>query len=336
MCAEIKSEWISIVVQGQVTKDMLPECISLLRQSFPESEIILSTWNGSDVSEIKNVDKFIFSPDPGALCADEVAGTLNNVNRQIVSTRAGVDAATRPYILKTRTDILVHNADFLSYFGKYDAVLSNYFRNRLLICNYYTRNPRIINTCFHPSDWIVFGRTEDVSTYYENVPLMSVEDGLWFHRHTKTSTFFTNYVCRFTPEQHIFLGFLRKYNNPECDCYYDYSPRLVAETERAFADCFVILDYQKQLDIDFTKYNPNRYLERHTIIAHWQWKALYQRYCRRRAGVLWTLYFLHGKAWRCVSSVRTLGVRILDFLGIKEAAKSFLRSVSGYLRKRVK
>lgn len=328
----INSKWVSVVIQGQTTEDLLPQCVDLLRQSLPDSEIILSTWNGSNVSGIENIDKIIFSPDPGTFCADEIVGTLNNVNRQIVSTQAGVDAAARPYILKTRTDILIHNAGFLSYFEKYDAIPSNYFRNRLLICNYYTRNPRIFNTCFHPSDWILFGRAEDIRTYYENIPLMTVEDGEWFRHHPKVSTFFTNYVCRFTPEQHMFLSFLRKYNNPECDNYYDHCPRLVAETERAFAECFVVLDYQKQLSITFSKYNPNRYLEKHTTIAHWQWRALYQYYCQKKVGALWVLYQLYGAAWKCVSSIRALGIRILDFLGIKEATKSFLRGLSNFLR----
>lgn len=329
MCTEIKPEWISIVIQGQVLPELLPKNIASIRQCFPGSEIILSTWKGSDITGAVSVDKIICSPDPGAFCADDVVGTLNNVNRQIVSTQAGLAAATRPYILKTRTDILIHDRRFISFWGKYDDVPSQYFQNRLLICNYYTRNPRVFATCFHPSDWIVFGRAGDVRAYYENIPFMTQEEGNWFRNHSKASVFFTNYLCRFTPEQHIFLGFLRKYDFSECTCYYDHRLELVVETERAFAECFVVLDYQKQLSITFPKYDPNRYLEKHTIISHWMWRAMYQHYCEGKTSFLWLSYRMYGLIWESLSCVRTLGVRILDRLGIKEAVKRLLSSRGG-------
>ena len=317
---------ISIVIQGRVDNVVTAQRIETIRAHFPTSEIILSTWENSNVAGL-SVDKVIFSEDPGAVYCDEVAGTLNNVNRQLVSTQAGLAAATRPYILKTRTDILFDNADFLEYFGKYDDVPSKYFQNRLLICNFYTRNPRVFNTCFHPSDWIVFGKAEDVRAYYNNTPLMSEEEGNWFRSREKETTFFTNYLCRFTPEQHLFLGFLRQKEQADCSCYYDHRPQLVEQTERAFAECFVVLDYQKQLGITFPKYNPNRYLEKHTLLSHWQWKALYSHYCKHSVSFLWFIYRIRALAIRAASGVRTLGVRLLDKLGIKESVKRVLSQV---------
>lgn len=319
---------LSIIVQGNVSEKLTSRCLKSIRKNFPDCELILSTWEGSDIADLP-VDKLVFSPDPGAVYCDEVVGTLNNVNRQLVSTKAGLAVATRPYILKTRTDILFENADFLNYFGKYDGAPSAYFKNRLLICNYYTRNPRVFDTCFHPSDWIVFGRAEDVRTYYENTPLMTAEEGDWFRIHDKKSTFFTNYVCRFTPEQHIFLGFLRQWETVNCQCYYDHSRDLVKQTEHAFADCFVVLDYQKQLEITFPKYDPNRYLEKHTLISHWKWKALYDHYSQKKASLLWASYLMYGATSRTFSTMRTILVRLLDRMGIKESVKRFLRKGSG-------
>ena len=307
----------------------MEQYIEFLRKTFRGAEIVLSTWDGSDVSTLC-VNKIIFSQDPGAVYCDEVTGTLNNVNRQLISTKAGLAAATRPYILKTRTDILFHNADFLQYFGKYDDAPSSYFQNRLLICNYYTRNPRVFDTCFHPSDWIVFGWAEDVRAYYENIPLMDDEEGNWFRTREKASTFFTNYLCRFTPEQHIFLSFLRQHEMVDCQCYYDHKNNLVKQTERAFAECFVVLDYQKQLSIIFPKYNPNRYLEKHTLIHHWQWKALYQHYCTNSPSVLWRMYLIYADALCIVSKIRTCTVCLLDKLGLKESVKSMLKKIKSY------
>lgn len=321
----VTSDQLSIIMQGVVSKPAIDKCISLLRDVFPGCELILSTWDGSDVAGL-SVDRLVLSPDPGAVYCDEVTGTLNNVNRQLVSTKAGLAAATRPYILKTRTDILFESSDFLDYFGKYDGVQSHYFNNRLLICNYYTRNPQVFDTCFHPSDWVLFGRAEDVRLYYEHTPLMTEQEGDWFRTHEKASVFFTNYLCRFTPEQHIFLGFLRQNEAVDCNCYYDHRVSQIQQTERAFAECFVVLDYRKHLQISFLKYDPNRYREKHSLLSHRQWRGLYRHYCEKRPSFLWFEYLAYGFLWHSVTKGRTALIRILARLGLKEYIKKLLQT----------
>lgn len=322
---------ISIVVQGAIEKQHTATCLSIFNYMLPDAEIILSTWTGSDVSGL-NYDMVVFSEDPGAIVVDGVTGTLNNVNRQLVTTQAGLRKATRRYILKTRTDILFYNADFLSYFLKYDDKPSAYFKARLLICNYYTRNPRIFDTCFHPSDWMVFGFAEDVCSYFENISLMSGEELNWFKTHEKKSTFFTNYISRFTPEQHIFLQFLTQKEGVCCDCYYDHKKSQIVQTERAFAECFVVLDYQKQMGITFLKYDPNRYLEAHTLLTHWQWKALYSHYCKRELSFLWVIYLVRAQIMLFSTKLRKLCICLLAAMGIKEKVKNML-SKRGHMSK---
>lgn len=314
---------ISIVCQGAITPKHTEKCLHSLRSVFPGAELVLSTWEGSDTSGL-DADIIVFSSDPGAFIADEVAKVLNNVNRQLVSTCAGVSAATRTFILKTRTDILFEDTKFIEYFGIYDNIPSPYFQNRLLICDYYTRNPRIKALCFHPSDWLVFGRKEDMYKYYMNSPLLTEEEGTWFRNRKKASTFFTNYICRFTPEQQIFLGFFRQQEKVDCDCYYARSKRNIEQTERAFAECFVVLDYGKQLRIKFIKYNPNRYLEKNSLITHWQWKALYKHYCERNNGIWWGMYLVRSMALYSSAKARVFCIRLLSALGIKEQVKAFL------------
>ena len=313
---------ISIIIQGAISPNTA-EVVHQLRHLFCGAEIILSSWRNSNLKSIC-ADKIIQSDDPGGVVADPVTQTMNNVNRQLVSTKAGIAAATRPFILKTRTDILFRDTKFLEYWGKYDDLSSPFLGNRLLICNYYTRNPRIFNTCFHPSDWIMFGRAEDIRAYYNGISLMSDEDGIWFRNHPKASTFFTNYLCRYTPEQHIFLSFLRQKQCVNCSCYYDHTPGLIEGTERAFAECFVVLDYQKQLGITFPNYDPNRYFEKHTLISHWQWKALYMHYCRKQQSILWYLYLSRSYLFCFLGRLRTMCILLLDRLNLKEFVKKML------------
>lgn len=328
--SENKFKDISIVLQGAISPGITRTCLLKLRSIFPEAELILSTWKNSETSDL-NADKIVFSEDPGAVVVDKIAGTLNNVNRQIISTQAGIKAATRPYILKTRTDILFENADFLFYFGKYDDIPSPYFKNRLLICNYYTRNPRIFSACFHPSDWIVFGNGIDVKNYYKNIPTMTRKDETWFSYHSKKSNLFTNYICRFTPEQHIFLHFLKNHKKISCNCYYDCTQELIRETEKNFAQCFVVLNYQKQLPIIFSKYDPNRYFEKYTLISHWQWKALYRHYCQKQFSLLWIRYWLYIVVFKMLARLRIFFVLILKRLGLKEKVKNFLTKLKFHI-----
>lgn len=313
---------VSIVMQGACS-DITPVCLKSLRTVFPNAEIILSTWRNSTEDSL-GADRIVFSDDPGAVYADRISKTLNNVNRQLVSTKAGLAAASRPFILKTRSDILFHNPDFLAYFGKYDRVRSPYFQNRLLICNYYTRNPQVSHICFHPSDWILFGRAEDVLRYYEKTPCMTQEEGDWFVERPKICTVFTNYLCRYTPEQHIFLSFISQYQPVHCDCYYDYSHELAEETEKAFADCFVVLDYQKHFAISFSKYDPNRFLEKYTLISHWQWRAIYNHFYQCGSICDWWFYRVRIVLFALFMHMRRICIRVLDSLGIKERLKQIL------------
>lgn len=322
---KIISNDISLVVQGAVTP-VTKAVLNSLRAIFPGAELILSTWEGSALDGL-SYDKAVLSPDPGPQVADEVAHLDNNVNRQLATTSAGVKAATRPYILKTRTDIFINSAGFLKYFERYDQEPPYIFQNRVLICSYYTRNPRVMNICFHPSDWILFGNAEDLRLYYCKIAFQTREEAEWFKTHDKAKQLFTNFLSRFTPEQYIFISFMRRFRDIPIDCYYDFGPALMRLSEELYARCFVVLDYQAQLDIRFTKYDPNRYLEKHTIMAHWQWRALYHRYCQEKISVLWGIYCLYGIAWRSASFIRAEGIRIIDHLCLKETIKRFLTRI---------
>ena len=46
----IKSEDISVVVQGAIDKFNTPKCLKSIRKVLPRAEIVLSTWEKSDVN----------------------------------------------------------------------------------------------------------------------------------------------------------------------------------------------------------------------------------------------------------------------------------------------
>ena len=273
----IKDLDISIVVQGAISEET-KKCLQSLRREFPNSQIILSTWNGSNIEGL-DYDDVVYSEDPGAIIIDKKSNTKNNINRQLVSTKAGLKYANRKYILKTRTDILWKNSNIKSFFGKYDRVYKpKHLKNRIIVCNYYTRNPRVMPLPFHVSDWITFGNNEDIKLLYD-IENEDFNEMRWFeNRERKYKRFYTNLLTRYVPEQYVCINFAKKYYEFDCECFYDISKNNIKITEEILACDFYVLDYEKHLDISFLKYNPNRYYERYTLISNKQWMELLFEY----------------------------------------------------------
>lgn len=321
----IESKDMSVVVQGAVASQT-GEIIQKIRALFPLVEIILSTWEGQDTSGC-DADRVVCSADPGCFVQNpkiQGDGFYNNVNRQIVSTRAGLQAASRRYALKTRTDIFINTGDWMRYFGRYDkASPPVFFNSRVLICNYYSRNPRVFALPFHWGDWVFFGETEDLKNVF-SIPLMEGEDRDWFHTNKRDSNLFRDNINRYVPEQWILASFLRKHMPLAFDCFYDASMQNIITTEKFFAENTVILDAD-QWGIRFVKYNPNRYKEKATLLHARDWHLLYRRYIQNKKGMPWFLHLTRAFLWRVLYlHVRPLFMRGLAFLGVKEAVRKWL------------
>ena len=135
----IDSSEISVVVQGAISDKFTKRVLVSIRKYLPKSEIILSTWKGSDVSDL-DYDQLVLSKDPGTKILLNNNIPLN-LNRQITSTLNGLRKATRKFALKIRTDIELTSDSFLNYFNKYNDYDYSYkfFQNRILMCEKYIR-----------------------------------------------------------------------------------------------------------------------------------------------------------------------------------------------------
>lgn len=319
---------ISIIVQGYISEQYTTTCLKSLRQHLPEAEIILST-TGKTIPQINGYDVLVLSEDPGAQLIDIPNNVYNNINRQIASTRAGLEKATRPYSLKFRSDLILDGIEWLSYFQKYDLIApATCFKNRVLICDFYTRNPRIMPVSFHPSDWIMFGRTEDLKVYYAT-ELQAENEILWFNHNLKRNAIFGHMLSRYTPEQYLCYQYLKRFKKIQFQNYYDNTATNIQETERFFAENMVILDYHKQLQITFEKYNPNRYNEAFSLIHHKDWKILFDHYCCKSNRIRWSLYVCKCTFYRLfLMKARRWITLILSKVGLKEPLKKLLRSIS--------
>lgn len=281
---KIKSKDVSVVIQGPVERGLIEKCIKSVRKKLPFSEIIISTWEGSDVKNLA-YDKLILNKDPGTFPLT-LNGINNNVNRQILSTQRGINASTRKYCLKLRSNAILENNNFLNLLNQYDRYDNKFhlLKHRLLIPSYFSRDPNVyksgiyankymnINYPFHPSDMVLFGSTEDMKDYW-NIPLLKEQD---------VKTVFKGIYGKYIPEQYIFIKFLEKKGIcVNLASYNDNNPQNIEQTERFFASNFIMVDYDTfgigwQTDKFSIFQNPRRFLSCYTP---YKWKELYKKYC---------------------------------------------------------
>jgi len=218
----------------------------------------------------------------------------------------------------------VEKAGWLDHFGRYDLESPpTIFKRRVLICDYYTRNPRIFPLPFHWSDWVFFGETQDINDIFD-LPLMGDEEAAWFESHPRRSFLFRYNLNRYLPEQWLCANFLRKHRPLDFDCFYDATRENIEITERFLAENTVILD-KRQWGLRFVKYNPGRYLDGATLLHFKDWRVLYRKYALGEKGAYWPAYRLRAflkSLPHC--QMRSWFVMILGRLGLKEPLRAFM------------
>ncbi len=275
---------VSFVLQGPIDRagrGATARACEAIRAHFPGAEIVISTWEGTDTSGL-DCDVVVHSEDPGTVGPN----TYNpNTNRQIVSSLAGIRAATRPLVAKVRSDMLFTSDSLLAHWRRWEERSDELrlFEHRVLIPNTFTRRPSYLSPFpLHPSDWCYFGTRSDLELLFD-VPHMrrreSQKDrkpeellGLW-HPGTNLPTY--------TPEQWIWTHALRKVA-PEVGLrhVFDLTPETMRMTELSFANNLAVLDTYTQYGIWCPKYAwPNRLFDDVSLLQHEQWLELYEIYC---------------------------------------------------------
>jgi hypothetical protein len=246
---------ISVVVQGPVSS-LTRRCLLSIRKYLPKAEVILSTWENSNVEGL-SFDKVVFSKDPGGVLLGEYKNKkyYDNLNRQIVSTRVGLAQATRQFCIKFRTDMFFTSTGFLRYYNRYPkkSSLMNFFERRIITCDSFTPNPeRLVPKPFTPSDWFHFGLTSDVKKLWD-IPLEPKEYSTWFCHHPYPPNAPEQDVMRYRFEQYIWLSCLRKYTDIPCEHQWDYGEHNRDLHELSLANNFIVLS-REQAGVKFMKY----------------------------------------------------------------------------------
>lgn len=207
----IKSKDISVIVQGVVNNDT-HTVLKSIRKNLLFSQIILSTWEGSDVSRNSGLyDILVLNKDPGAVIFDDKENKPNNLNRILVSSQNGITKATRKYVLRLRSDLVLTNANLLKLTDDFkirtpDVSLfkQRIFAYDIFSIKYDTKKTIKQRMPFHISDWCYLGLKEDLQELF-NVPLVSEpEFSRYFETHNKpVDDIHTNRLWKMSPEQYF-------------------------------------------------------------------------------------------------------------------------------------
>jgi hypothetical protein len=279
---------IDVVVQGPVTgtpadppeKQLSRACLESLRCHLPGSRLILSTWEGSDRTGL-DYDRFVTSSDPGAPSYWKSYPVPYNLNRQIVSTRTGMNLAERRFILKIRSDLVLTGTGFLDLWQRFPVRHPEWrvFENRLVASAWPTVNPRRSPLPFALSDWFHFGLREDVMRLWDRPPATD-DDARYFETHPRpTPDKLPDLLCRYNPEQAVWLGCLRGHGPVPCEHIWDRGPHNRELAELTLVNN-VILAEPVRLGVEFRKYDF-RTTGIYNYYTHAEWLDLYRRYCDR-------------------------------------------------------
>lgn len=166
---------LTFVVCGKVlTQGKLRtwDCLASIREYFPTSRIILSTWLGEPVEELVSMyDELVLSD--ASLYPLEYSSLLNKnrpntANIQQISGHAGLSRVKTKWAVKTRTDFILTGDGFFQFYSHWDSVLNvrlpeySIFKRRVLVPWLFTKNPEKTSVAYQMSDFFQLGLTEDL------------------------------------------------------------------------------------------------------------------------------------------------------------------------------
>lgn len=248
----MQNKEITFLLQGAFDKKLTPQSVNSIKREFPGASIILSTWQGTDVSSDLILDRCLFSPDPGGY-ADTHVNFVNNLCRQLVSTKRGLEEVKTKYVVKMRTDLAFFSDSLKKTFESFqDRSLEEVvFSKKIVIPSFFTKrfitsgDGKIIQPVpFHFSDWLCFGTTDDIFKLFECELPTEPENSQYFSK----KNHFTNKLNlmsashRFAPEQFIFYdAYKRLHVSPEFfENYLDYSDSIIKASDLFLVNNFIV------------------------------------------------------------------------------------------------
>jgi hypothetical protein len=286
----ISSSDITVIVQGAIAGKpsdpprlrMTQRALRSLRRHLPQAKIVLSTWMGSNTDGL-DFDELVLSEDPGAPQVPREGNSrpqFYNVNRQALSTRAGLVHADRAWVLKWRSDILMQHDGITRFHHRYPArdLSSAVGQERLIASSYFSPWPyRMQRQAFSISDWVMLGTQADMHRYWCETPVYPDEWVGWLKDRPELVNPHHNEPQRYVVEQHCWLSYLRQKFDVPMEHVWDFGSHNAVMHLQSIANN-VIIASPKQLGVRFTKYGFGM-LNAIAMTSHNDWRYLYRLCC---------------------------------------------------------
>lgn len=283
----IKSSEISVVIQGPVYPGITVKAVQNIMEKLPDAQIIVSTWNGTDVSELPDNIDLVFNQDPGGIPFYDNPIILNASNRQIVSTVAGARKAKRKYTIKMRSDMFFENLNFLKYWDKYPERSDKYrfLEHRIITSTSFAPNPHREPKPYHPSDWFFFGLTNDIIDVFDSVLCPEPETSRYFESHKRPIVKYDSWIpalTQYATEQYIWVAFIRRHMNLDFNHCFDIDRGNIERSEAIFANNVIMLDVKNIGYGSFKHKNIKNGFDLTFMYSHNEWLRLYKKYCNAK------------------------------------------------------
>lgn len=292
----IKFEDISVVIQGPVYhsnnmyEGVTKKVCESVRKNLPGAEIILSTWEGFDLSGL-DYDQIVINKN---IISNKIrmpyTGDLKlfSVNHQLITTLNGIKKSTRKYILKLRSDLSLTGSKFLNYFDYYsdypeDVDLSKWkiFNKRIITLPTYNIHKEK-GLAFNICDWFFFGLKEDVE-YYFDIPLIDT-----FNLLVREGEEYPRVEDNFGAEQIMWISCVRKKMDLQIKNAIDKSDEVCNSFEKSIANNFVLIS-AKQASVLSLSYGVGAYgvapCFSRGLYSLEEWEHLYNKYGGGRLSV---------------------------------------------------
>lgn len=288
MPISLKSDEISLVIQGPVIAKTTQQLLRTIRKYYPNAEVILSTWDSMYLNQLFGYDILVVNKDPGWEYYNVAYTKKYNINRMLYSSQKGIEKASRKYVLKCRSDLLLHHAHLLKYVDEFKKRDNAYAitHKRLIIGSLFTLKREVYEGSIqrrplHISDFFCFGLKEDVELLY-SVPLVDLKSfARYFEenppRKPDVVVPYRERLWKFPPEQYLGYYFAKRRfpelsfpNCLDCDGITDEL------SERIIVNNFIILD-PRQSGFFSTKFPYNIY-SRLYLCSETIWLGMYRNF----------------------------------------------------------
>lgn len=254
---------LSLLVQGPIaTGDIQPltSAIVRYRKEFPSAAIIVavSPSSGQTNEQLIDISRQLAEIADTVTIAERcpplppVKSGIgpNYFNQQRAAARAGLEHIKTAYTLRIRSDMLEIRREIVDHYAANAGRPRGPFpvlHQRVLIAPYFTLNPLTNERlCFHFSDWLHLGRTEDLRRIW-TVPPYPEEYSDYYSpglEDSKGSDETRKFRSRLAVEQHLYFSLLAS-AYPQLWLSHHSDHRSAIQSLQALADNFVIDDVHK-------------------------------------------------------------------------------------------